>query len=46
MVNVDPVVPTHLTDLEMVVSDRTIDDQAFTCRKAVVNEFLGTLFCL
>ena len=37
--------PTHLTDLGMVVSDRTIDDQAFTCRKTVVNEYLSTLFC-
>ena len=36
-INVAPVVPTHLADLGMVMSDRRIDDQAFTC-KTVVNE--------
>ena len=46
---VDPVAPTDLTDLGMVMSDRTIDDQTFTCRKTVANEYkecLGTLFSL
>ena len=33
----DPVVPTDLADLGMVMSDRRIDDQVFTC-KTVVNE--------
>ena len=45
----DPAAPADLTCLGMVVSDRTIDDQAFTCRKTVVNEYkecLGTLFSL
>ena len=32
-IKVDPVAPTDLTDLGMVMSDRRIEDQAFTCRK-------------
>ena len=48
-VSVDLVASTDLTDLGMVMSDRNIDDQTFTCRKTVVNEYkecFGTLLSL
>ena len=38
-INVAPVAPTVLTDLGMVMSDRRIDDQLFTCRNTAFNEY-------
>ena len=37
-INVDPVAPTDLTFLGMVMSGRRIDDQVFTCRKTSFNK--------